>query len=965
MNAIAQTVSQAIKEAKWLSLDYQNMEGQQTSYWCAVLSIGFNDKTLLVKAFNVMKINNDSKGVVEIKIYFDAIKKAAVLDHTTYQRPDELIKTIEQNIDQLSWLEYDQFNSDVLEYVKKAIKYDAVPYQKQESMVSGVDEDVLEESKKLGYYELSLKQVAELTEKIDVLARLDKERIYSITELAINLLSINTSSGYFVCVYKKLLFDPERRQLIIGDEILFNYEFISNDSQNLPFKHSLRSYLDFEVEEFTALFISNRKKANNVLMGALKRFNQTLDERPYIFDLVRNYNGNIEREFFAISRAKKENALSTPIKAFFGNMDTSLLSHKRSFDIVLLKELNVDQLRVVHNALKQPITYVQGPPGTGKTYSIINLLVSSLFNQQTVLVSSNNNKPIDDIITKMNELKYQGRALPLPILRLGNIDKVRESLLFIKSYYKNYSHYRPDEEKLSRISLSNKHNLKQINKIIDDYEDRLELEESIDALESMMDYLSTNLRMNVLVQEELKNKKEALSLLPIYKDEDVHKNVVLVNDSFLMWMFYTSVMMLQRLEEPKYKEFVDILHIEDENEQVGAFNRYLQDAKHLEQLLRVFPIMMTTNQSAWRIGPPKQSFDLTIIDEAGQCSIGYSLFAINRGRRLLLVGDQNQLQPVITISPEVNQTFIDKFKIAPQYDYVKNSIIRTMQSVDSISKFVMLRYHYRCHNDIINFSNNKYYHSKLIVPEKSGLDDQALFYLQVNQKLFNASNIRNSSRLEVESIIEDIKTRNLSESIGIITPFRNQANLIQERIKQENLIGVTVGTVHTFQGDEKDCIYFSTAITRKTSPKTFDWIKNNQELINVATTRAKKKFIMVGDFKEVKKRSKSTNDLYQLAQYVQSKGKEVKLTSSNAQHINGMNYRQFNTLKEKELLSTMSQILSIKGKYFIERQVKVADILRKYTDHHLFDYGTKAVFDFVLYEKLGDDDIPRLVVELN
>ncbi|MGD9964054.1 MAG: AAA domain-containing protein [Candidatus Izemoplasmatales bacterium] len=966
MSDIAKSISQAIKEAKWLSIDYLNQTGGETSYWCAVNDIDRKSRRLIVTAFNIGMVNNETNGILtNIPLHFDKIKTANVLEHTTYKRPKKLIPFIENNLKDLQWLEYDLYNDKILDYLKEAIKYDNVPYQKDTNLVSAIDEDELKRAKKHGFYELSLKQMAELTEKIERIARQDKEKLFQITELAFNLLSIKTTKGLFVCVYKRLMFDPENRQLVIGDETLFNYEFASDKESE--FKHNIRNYLDLEVGVFTKLFVDNPHKAKQMLEKSLKRFNESIDDRPYIFDLVRNYNSYIEREFQSIATAKNKDLLSTPLNAFFGNMDTSQLSRKRAFDIVLINQMmNVDQLRVIHNALKQPVTYVQGPPGTGKTHSIINLLISAFFNEQTVLVSSNNNKPIDDIGLKLQNIKYQNRPIPLPFLRLGNNGKIRESLLAIKSNIQKHKHYIVDEEKLSRISLSNKHNLKTINLIIDQYEERLELEESIDALESMLKYLANDLRVNIIVQSELEAKKAKLATLPIYQDEEIHKNVVQANDSFLMWLFYTSVKCIKRLDEPKYKEFVDLLDIEDEYEQVSAFNRYITDLKKLTMLQRVFPIVLTTNQSAWRLGPPTPSFSLTIIDEAGQCSIGYSLFSIIRGERLLLVGDQNQLQPVITISPEVNQMLMNKYKIAKPYHYVESSIIRTMQSVDSVSKFVLLRYHYRCHQDIIAFSNKKYYHSKLIVPQKDDLEKKALFHIQVNQKIFARSNTKNTSLPEIDAIISDIKTNKNGESIGIITPFRNQADLILDRIKKENITGVDVGTVHTFQGDEKDKIYFSAAITRKTTPKAFDWVKNNQELINVATTRAKKQFVMVGDMKEINRRSKASNDIYELIHYLTDKGKEIKLTeTSNNQYVNSMNYRQYSTIKEKELLTTVNQILSIQSQFTIEKQVKVSDVLNRFTSPELFDYGTKSVFDFVIYEKIKEDEFPRLVIELD
>ena len=965
MGDIAQSLSKAIKEAKWISIDYSNKEGDLKSYWIAITDVDTTYRRVKVNAFNIAKIENNTKGILyDAFLYFDNIKRADILDHTTYSRPTSLISKIESNIDKLEWLSYDLYNEKILDYLKDCIKYDSVCYQKESSMISSIDEDELKKTKRKGYYELSLSQIGELVQKIEKIGKQDKERQFKITDLALNILSIITHQGLFVAVYKKLYFYPLERQLILDDQLYFNYEF-SND-ENETYKHNLRRYVDIEINEFTSLMETNPKKAKNMLVPSLKRHGEELDERPYILDLIRNYNGYIEKEYISINQAKIDKTLSTPLKAFFGNMDTSLLSRKRAFHIVLLDEkMNVDQLRVVHNALKQPITYVQGPPGTGKTQSILTLLISCFFNEQTVLVSSNNNKPIDDIYLKLNQLTSKGKIIPLPVLRLGNNHKIKESIEVIKHYLSDYDNYTSDDSKLLSIETSNKNSMNNINEIIDNYERRLDLEEEIDALESMMSYISDEIRTSILIQTELNLKKEELNTIPVYQDQDIHAQVVKANDSFLMWLFFTSIKYIKRLKEPKYKEFIEIIYNSDEDSQIRDLNCYLQNPDQLSLIQRVFPIIMTTNQSAYRLGLPKPSFDLTVIDEAGQCSIGYALFPIIRGKRLLLVGDQNQLRPVITLSPEVNAKFIQKHKISDNYNYVHNSIIQLMQNADSISKFILLRYHYRCHKDIIDFSNKKYYHKKLIVPDKTGFDQQALFFLNVNQSRFSRSNDRNVSLPEIQAIIEDIRIKKPA-SVGIITPFRNQADSIRELVKQENLKNVDVGTIHTFQGDEKDTIYLSTAINHSTSPKTFDWVKNNEELLNVATTRAKKEFVLVGDLKEIKRRSKKTNDLFELTEYVSNKGKEVMLTETEGiKNVNSMNFRQYNTKKEKELLETINQILSLSNDYYVATQVKVSPFMNQYTDPVIFDYGSKAVFDFVIYLKIQGSDFPKLVIELD
>ncbi len=182
MSDIAKSISQAIKEAKWLSIDYLNQTGGETSYWCAVNDIDSKSRRLIVTAFNIGMVNNETNGILtNIALHFDKIKTANVLDHTTYKRPKKLIPFIENNLKDLQWLEYDLYDDKILDYLKEAIKYDNVPYQKDTNLVSAIDEDELKRAKKHGFYELSLIQMAELTEKIERIARQDKEKTFQIT----------------------------------------------------------------------------------------------------------------------------------------------------------------------------------------------------------------------------------------------------------------------------------------------------------------------------------------------------------------------------------------------------------------------------------------------------------------------------------------------------------------------------------------------------------------------------------------------------------------------------------------------------------------------------------------------------------------------------------------------------------------------------------------------------------------
>jgi very-short-patch-repair endonuclease len=111
---------------------------------------------------------------------------------------------------------------------------------------------------------------------------------------------------------------------------------------------------------------------------------------------------------------------------------------------------------------------------------------------------------------------------------------------------------------------------------------------------------------------------------------------------------------------------------------------------------------------------------------------------------------------------------------------------------------------------------------------------------------------------EIFAIIEELKRlvvhNNYEGSIGIVTPFRAQADRIGEAInKNENLRtlllknDLLVDTVHKFQGDERDVIFFSPVISQGTGENAIGFLKNTGNLFNVAITRAKAVLIVVGD----------------------------------------------------------------------------------------------------------------------
>ena len=282
------------------------------------------------------------------------------------------------------------------------------------------------------------------------------------------------------------------------------------------------------------MFVKDQEKAKDLLEKEVLKHKESLDDRPYIMDLVVRYYAHIAREIDSIKLRKKEGVLSKPLKAFFGNIKKAdQKSRVSKVDVVLIDDkVNIDQLRVIYNALTKPITYVQGPPGTGKTQTILNVLISALFNDDKVLVSSNNNKPINDIYDKFLKLKNKKGKMYLPFIRLGNKDETLKSSEYVKGVLDNLKRFNIDEEKLENCRNKSSTSVASINKVLDENEERIELLEELDALKSIQKNLSSDLR-RINIDNLIDKKIVRLNKLEGVEEDNISKHLNKVDEKFL------------------------------------------------------------------------------------------------------------------------------------------------------------------------------------------------------------------------------------------------------------------------------------------------------------------------------------------------------------------------------------------------------------------------------------------------
>ncbi len=957
MNNICHDIFRAIHEGKWLKIEYKNREDKITKYWIGIRGLNAAKRTLSVDGLHLSKFTTDSYDT----IYVDSILSSQVVEGTYCPVNSGLVRDIYLNPHKYKALFDNVANLKILNYLEMCNRMDATPYYSDFELVQYLDRESFSGES----YQLTDEQfrviVKNFQYKMEERERKDGKLV--IQQLAMNVLSIHTQKGLYVLAYRKLQLDIKDKVLRPDDEITICTEFAFGET-----KENIRKYLDAEEYELLKDFEANQERIKDCVTKHIKQV-MGVDDMPYVIGLGMEVALDLHREYRAIIDKYNEGKATVPIKAFFGDL-LSRPIRRKEYPITLIDaKINLDQLLAINNAMKYPVAYIQGPPGTGKTNTIINTIVTAFFNERTVLFASYNNHPINSVFEKLLQMEYRGRKIPFPVLRVGNVDKVKEAIKYIQNVYAQVQTITVFESTLDRNKDDRIARAKRLSSLLKRYEDILDLKERQETLNRMVEYqnrVKASLEMVSfqadLQGRQLKQVQDKLGALGEVTDREALALLDQNLEELYKYLFYTSARYIKRLDEEKYKELRYILFEENPETQVASFNKYLSKTEHVKKLQRIFPVMITTCISAHKLGGPEPMFDMTVIDEASQCNTAVSLVPIVRGENLMLVGDPQQLNPVILLDEMANQKLRKKYHVAEEYDYRKNSIYKTFLACDAVSDEVLLHNHYRCNRKIIEFNNQKYYNSKLNICSGS-TERQPLVYMDVKS---NPGRNKNTADREVEEIVRYAKG-NQGKAIGVITPFVNQRKLIEEAIRREKLQNVVCGTVHAFQGDEKDVVLFSTAITDQTQAGTYEWLKNNKELINVATSRAREKLIVLSDSRNLARlhQKDGEDDLFELVEYVKRNG-QSQVTGKQA-NSRALGVKPFSTATEEAFLANLTHALEniwlTQSRFEVKKEVPISQVFQNNINYSDLFYTGR--FDFVVYERQGGESIPVLAIELD
>ena len=151
---------------------------------------------------------------------------------------------------------------------------------------------------------------------------------------------------------------------------------------------------------------------------------------------------------------------------------------------------------------------------------------------------------------------------------------------------------------------------------------------------------------------------------------------------------------------------------------------------------------------------------------------------------------------------------------------------------------------------IIKFSDRHFYggNLRLMTQHPRNETQDAIHTIRVS----GTRNGKGVNAVEVDEVINQVQQYAAAgvTSIGIVSPFRAQADAVEEAVlahfgpEDVERLGLLAGTVHAFQGNERDVVIATMAIDNDTSGGSLNFIQN-PNLFNVLVTRAKREMVVV------------------------------------------------------------------------------------------------------------------------
>lgn len=534
---------------------------------------------------------------------------------------------------------------------------------------------------------------------------------------------------------------------------------------------------------------------------------------------------------------------------------------------------------------------VNGPPGTGKTTLLKDIFANILLDKvkflkteeniiskekfgqgdqdvyyafhpklkdYRILVASNNNAAVENI---SNDLPHDDTLLKEGYTFLGNDNTRWGKVSAAMGKRKNIEEFFEDIQHIFENELSSEQetmeSLGNVEKRIEKTIKKAEAKTGFDDINDSNWQKSKTQYINVDEEPLVNTDRSILFGIAmndyhkfIYDNRDkIKKNVELAKTYFLNGRNKAN---LQRdMNSEQREQFIQTMY---------------------DTIFLLSPILSTTFASVARFlkDLEEESIGWLFIDEAGQATPQAAVGAIWRSKRTIVVGDPLQVPPVVTLST-------DKLKYIAEYntklDSKKDYFYTLARPEVSVQEFAdlnnlyggemkdtegnsiwlgsPLRVHRRCEEPMFTICNETTYQNKMIFgtkahnnfKEKSEYQSQ---WIHVAGETSRKGDHFIEKQAHKALAIAERFTEAAAKECFIITPFVSVKQGLEKIHDSRKLKNVKIGTVHTFQGKEAPLVILVLGVADQ-NQGPLKWASRTPNLLNVAASRAKNHFIVIGN----------------------------------------------------------------------------------------------------------------------
>lgn len=505
----------------------------------------------------------------------------------------------------------------------------------------------------------------------------------------------------------------------------------------------------------------------------------------------------------------EEKGVLSRLKRLFEPDDESIPTDQ----VVVTDEFrNEAQTQAIEKAMSCRSLFIWGPPGTGKTDTLGFIIANYLKNGKKVLFASNTNRAVDvgllSVLRAMNQLQLQ--LDPDKVTRFGDSVLNNEEL---EPYQFDLQIEKQTQEK--KLAAA-------------DWIGLLSRRES--ALRS--------------VEKRLKSGKKLTS------NQELELKLI----------------------EQKIEDAGGLEELELKMEELSM----VSDRKELwkKRLVATTLAKVCTSDLFHDL-----DFDAVVVDEGSMANLPYLMVLASHAKwHLVIVGDPMQLPPIALTSDQKSREFLERDIFTTVSGAVSSGELFLWHDENPLfTSFFDTQY--RLESSLADVISQVFYEGRL----KTGKVDEndlsngrdRAFHLVDTSKYGPFLEQKSTDRgfNPVNSVHQDIIIRLMQnmegrgifmEQVGIIVPFRSVVYDLRNRLYDAGIRTVEVGTIHTFQGREKDYIIFDTVMSgekqhgreRHYSVRPLDETKNGlsvPRLLNVAFSRSRKELVVIADMNHINK----------------------------------------------------------------------------------------------------------------